>query len=132
MGAALDEAVPFHSGERGRNRVRIAGHQIRDGALSETLWISFADPAQDAELIGRNLEMSDPLPERLVEAVPCAAHQDRQPLGCFGWRAEFRGFFGHWLLRKPGREAGRKPWGRNKPPKKIIRVSIIDSSALPS
>jgi hypothetical protein len=73
-----DELTFLHPAERRGDRIRVARHQVGDRPLRKPLRVAFAQPAQDAELIRRDLQMCDALAKGLIEPVPGAPQKWRQ------------------------------------------------------
>ena len=88
MTVPRDPAKGFHPFDQGGNRVRIAGDQTRQAALSQTMWIVLYEGAQGRELIGRDAGVGQAPPKSLVEAEPGVAQQNGKSsaLGSIDWR----------------------------------------------
>lgn len=76
---ARDETGLLHAAEQGSHGVRIAGHQLRQLPLAQAGGITFEQCPHDGELIRCDPEMRDAPAESLVQPVPGASQERRQP-----------------------------------------------------
>ena len=76
---SLHPAIVSHALEERRHGVGVAAHGAGDLALRHAGGIAFAEGAQHGELIRRGAGMADAAAKGLIEPVPGAAQQQRQP-----------------------------------------------------
>jgi hypothetical protein len=112
--ATFNQPILLHADERGGDGVRVAGHQVRYGALGQALRVSFAEPAQNTKLIGGNFEGVHALAKRLVQSIPGAAEENGQPLGRLERGVGRWNFVWHGAPRKRGTPLAGKPLAEEK------------------